>query len=151
VPRSSRRPRPGVVAVAAAALAVGVAAVHQLTAGGGAGQDHASAPAQPKTHAAAVRPGNVTVAVLNATTVPGLAAALRDRLTADGFRGGTIADFDDQPLATSVVQYAPGHEAEARAVGRELGVSARAPVSAGVRTLAADAPVVVIAGADTAP
>jgi hypothetical protein len=104
-----------------------------------------------RRNGAAVRPGDVTVAVLNATTVPGLAAALRDQIAAAGFRKGTINDFSDQQLAESVVQYARGHEAEARAVSRRVGISQRAPVTADSRALAGDATVIVIAGADKAP
>jgi hypothetical protein len=108
-------------------------------------------PNKPKRNGAAVKPGNVTVAVLNGTTVPGLAAALRDQIAAAGFRKGTINVFSDQQLTESVVQYAPGHEAEAKAVSRTVGVSQREPVTADSRALAGDATVIVIAGADKAP
>jgi hypothetical protein len=99
----------------------------------------------------AVKPGNVTVAVLNGTTVPGLAAALRDEIAAAGFKRGMIDVYSDQQLATSVVQYAQGHEADAKAVSGRLGISRREPVSANSRALVADAKVIVIAGADKAP
>jgi len=99
----------------------------------------------------AVKPGNVTVAVLNGTTVPGLAATLSDQVKAAGFKDGTITNFSDQQLAESVVQYAPGHQAEARAVSRRLGIAQREPVSPSSQALAGDATVVVIAGADKAP
>jgi hypothetical protein len=99
----------------------------------------------------AVKPGTVTVAVLNGTTVNGLAAALRDQIAAAGFRGGTINVFSDQQLAESVVEYVPGHLAEAKAVGRIVGISQWAPVTANSRALAGDATVIVIAGADKAP
>jgi hypothetical protein len=108
-------------------------------------------PNEPKRNAAAVKPGNVTVAVLNGTTVPGLAAALSDQIAADGFKKGTIDVFSDQQLAESVVQYAPGHQAEAKAVGRTAGISQREPVTADSRALAGDATVIVIAGGDKAP
>jgi len=108
-------------------------------------------PNKPKRNAAAVKPGNVIVAVLNGTTVPGLAAALRDQIAAAGFRRGTINDFSDQQLAESVVQYAPGRQAEANAVGGTIGISQREPVAADSRALAGDATVIVIAGADKAP
>jgi LytR cell envelope-related transcriptional attenuator len=108
-------------------------------------------PDTPKRDGAAVKPGNVTVAVLNGTTVPGLAAALSDQIAAAGFKKGTINNFSDQQLAESVVQYAPGHQAEAKAVGRRVGISQREPVTADSRGLAGDATVIVIAGADTAP
>jgi hypothetical protein len=141
-------PRYGVAAIAGALVLGGVVA-HQLTANGDASDGHA-APDRPTHRAPAVRPADVTVAVLNATTVPGLAASLRDRLTAAGFRGGPIDDFADH-LNASAVQYAPGHRGEAAAVGRELHVSRREPVAADARALAGEAPVVVIAGADLAP
>jgi hypothetical protein len=108
-------------------------------------------PDKPKRNGAAVKPGNVTVAVLNGTTVPGLAATLRDQIAAAGFTKGTIDNFSDQQLAESVVQYAPGHQAEAKAVSRTVGISQREPVTADSRALAGDATVIVIAGADKAP
>jgi hypothetical protein len=108
-------------------------------------------PKKPKRHGTAVKPGSVTVAVLNGTTVPGLAAALSDRIAAAGFRKGTIDVFSDQQLAESVVQYAPGHQAEAQAVSRRVGISQLEPVTADGRALAGDATVIVIAGADKAP
>jgi hypothetical protein len=141
-------PRYGAAAIVVALVLGGVVA-YQLTGDGDAGDEHA--PSDRASHRApAVRPADVTVAVLNATTVPGLAASLRDRLAAAGFRGGTINDFAD-PLTTSVVQYTPGHRDEAGAVGRELRISRREPVATDARALAGAAPVVVIAGADQAP
>jgi hypothetical protein len=108
-------------------------------------------PNKPKRNGAAIKPGNVTVAVLNGTTVPGLAAMLSDQIAAAGFKKGTIDVFSDQQLAESVVEYAPGHESEAKAVGRRVGISQREPATANSRALAGDATVIVIAGADKAP
>jgi LytR cell envelope-related transcriptional attenuator len=122
--------------------------VTQLTGGDNSGH---ALPEKPKRNGSAVMPGNVTVAVLNGTMVPGLAATLRDQIAADGFKKGTINDFSDKQLAQSVVEYAPGHQAEAKAVGRVVGISQREPVTTGSRALAGDATVIVIAGADKAP
>jgi hypothetical protein len=108
-------------------------------------------PNKPKRNGAAVKPGNVTVAVLNGTTVPGLAAALSDQIAAAGFTKGTINDYSDKQLAESVVLYAPGRQAEAKAVSRRVGISQREPVTADSRALAGDATVIVLAGADKAP
>ena len=108
-------------------------------------------PNKPKRKGPAVKPGNVTVAVLNGTTVPGLAAMLREQIAAAGFKKGMINNFSDQQLAESVVEYAPGHQAEAKAVGRTVGISRREQVTADSRALAGDATVIVIAGADKAP
>jgi hypothetical protein len=150
------------VAVALVGLLVlgGAAAygVTQLTGGDGGGNsgnaqanDDNGLPNKPKRNGAAVKPGNVTVAVLNGTTVPGLAATLRDQIAAAGFKKGMIDIFSDQQLAESVVQYAPGHQAEAKAVSRRVGISQREPVTANSRARAGDATVIVIAGADVAP
>ncbi len=99
----------------------------------------------------AVRPANVTVAVLNGTTVPGLATTLADQVTAAGFKPGTVANFLNQGLAESVIQYTPGHEREAAAVSRRLDISQREAATADSRELAGDATVIVIVGGDKSP
>jgi LytR cell envelope-related transcriptional attenuator len=162
VPRGWVGARP-VVAALAGVLLVVVVARAALTHDGGDGADREdrSARAEIKDDnkasrgaeraAPAVNPAEVTVAVLNGTTVPGLAAALRDRVVAAGFGKGIINDFPDQGLTSSVVQYAPGGEAAARAVGRALGIDRVEPLGDTGRALAGDAAVVVIAGVDSAP
>jgi hypothetical protein len=112
--------------------------------GGGGGGDQA------KKQAPAVDPSKVTVAVLNGTTVPGLAKQIGDRVAAQGFQLGTVANTADQEQqrAESVVLFSPGHRNEARVVGRKLSISQRQPVDAASQELAGDATVVVIAGAD---
>ena len=76
---------------------------------------------------------------------------LGDQIAAAGFKKGTIDVFSDQQLAESVVQYAPGHQAEAKAVTRRLGISRLERVTGDSRALAGSATVIVIAGADKAP
>jgi LytR cell envelope-related transcriptional attenuator len=94
----------------------------------------------------------VAVAVLNGTTVPGLAATIMDQVESAGFQGGTIANFlPNQQLGESVVQYAPGHEREAAAVGRELEISQREQANPSSQELAGDVTVIVLVGADKAP
>jgi LytR cell envelope-related transcriptional attenuator len=104
-----------------------------------------------KRKGGAIKPASVTVAVLNGTTVPGLAATLSDEVGAAGFTVGTITNFTDQQLAESVVQYAPGHKREAIAVSRKLKIPQREPANPSSQELAGDATVIVIAGADKAP
>jgi hypothetical protein len=113
---------------------------------GGGGGDQA------QKQAPAVDPGSVTVAVLNGTTVPGLAKQVGDRVAAQGFRLGTVANTADQEQqrAESVVLFSPGHRNEARAVSRRLSISQRQPVDPASQELAGDATVVIIAGADLA-
>jgi hypothetical protein len=59
-----------------------------------------------------------------------------------------VTNNPDQQRAESVVLYAPGHEREATAVGRKLGIGQREPVDPGSQSLGGDASVVVVAGSD---
>jgi LytR cell envelope-related transcriptional attenuator len=116
--------------------------------GGGGGTSGGGDQDQQRLQRSAVNPADVTVAVLNGTTVPGLAAQLADRVETFGFQIGTIANSSNQQRAESVVMFASGHEREAAAVGRRLGIAQREPVDPESQGLAGDATVVVIAGAD---
>ncbi len=108
------------------------------------GGGNAKAKAQP------VDPSTVTVAVLNGTLVPGLAANIGDQVENSGFDLGTVANSSDQEQqrAESVVLYAKGHQREAAAVGRKLKISQREAIDPDTQALAGDASVVVIAGSD---
>jgi hypothetical protein len=98
-----------------------------------------------------VNPAEVTVAVLNGTTVPGLAAGLGDEVERFGFDLGTVDNALNQQSAESRVLYAPGHQREAAAVGRRLRIPQREEIDPGSQSRAGDATVVVIAGADQTP
>jgi hypothetical protein len=121
------------------------------TGGGDTGGDKAPNNGSGKKRRA-VAPSSVTVAVLNGTTVPGLAKQIGDRVESHGFRLGTVANAVDQEQqrAESVVLYAPRHQREARAVNKRLGIGQREPIDPASQELAGDATVVVIAGADLA-
>lgn len=95
-----------------------------------------------------VAPSSVRVAVLNGTTVPGLAAQIGDSIEKQGFKVGTVTNFNDQQRAESVVLYAPGAEREAAEVGRRLKISQREPIDPESQSVAGDATVVVITGRD---
>lgn len=95
-----------------------------------------------------IDPAQVTVAVLNGTTVPGLAATVGDKVAGEGFQLGTVTNNFDQEKAESVVLYAPGAEREAADVSRRLDISQREAIDAESQALAGDATVVVVAGAD---
>jgi hypothetical protein len=96
----------------------------------------------------AIDPSSVTVAVLNGTTVPGLAARVSDEVQSAGFEVGTVANSSEQQRAESVILFAPGHEREAAAVSRRLDIAQREPIDAATQGLAGDATVVVVTGAD---
>jgi len=93
-------------------------------------------------------PADVTVAVLNGTTVPGLAATIGDKIVGEGFQLGTVTNNFDQERAESVVLYAPGAEREGADVARRLDIPQREAIDAESQALAGDATVVVVAGAD---
>jgi LytR cell envelope-related transcriptional attenuator len=96
----------------------------------------------------AIDPSSVTVAVLNGTTVPGLAARVSDEVQDAGFEVGTVANSSDQQRAESVILFSPGHERDAAAVSRRLDISQREPIDPATQGLAGDATVVVVTGAD---
>lgn len=120
-------------------------------AGGGAAPEEEQNGEQPARRPG-VNPADVTVAVLNGTTVPDLAKGVGERVEAQGFVLGTVANSADQQQqrAESVVLYAPGNEREATAVSRRLSITQRQPIDPASQELAGDATVVVIAGADLA-
>ncbi len=101
----------------------------------------------------AVNPAEVTVAVLNGTLEPGLAAQLGDEVERLGFDLGTLgnADNQEQQRAESVVLYASGHRREAVVVSRRLKIPQRESIDAETQALAGDAGVVVVAGSDQTP
>jgi hypothetical protein len=117
---------------------------------GGGDQSADGGQQQKKKQAPAVKPADVTVAVLNGTTVPGLAKQVGDQVAAKGFQLGTVANTADQEQqrAESVVLFASGHKNEARAVGKRLGITQYQEIDSASQQLAGDATVVVIAGAD---
>jgi LytR cell envelope-related transcriptional attenuator len=109
---------------------------------------HTSTAARHK--AVPVAPSKITVAVLNGTSISGLAATIGDRVEADGFTKGTIsnASLTGGQRATSVVMYAPGHHSDAVRVAHRLGISQVDPVDSNSRQIAGDATVVVLVGSD---
>jgi LytR cell envelope-related transcriptional attenuator len=114
----------------------------------GAGATKKKAPATPT---AAPQPGTYTVAVLNGTTVPGLARGVANRLTEAKHKIGNVTNAATQDRSATQIEYARGHRAEADAVAKviDVGQDAIVPLTAGSKTIAGDqATVVVTVGAD---
>jgi LytR cell envelope-related transcriptional attenuator len=100
---------------------------------------------------APVSRGDVTVAVLNGTTIPGLARGAGTKLQNAGFKLGTVTNAPDQARSATIVAYKAGHEAEARVVARliQVGADAVKPIDQSTAVVAGqDADVVVTVGAD---
>ncbi|MEZ5119999.1 MAG: LytR C-terminal domain-containing protein [Solirubrobacterales bacterium] len=92
-----------------------------------------------------------TVAVLNGTTVPGLARSVADKLEARKYRIGTVTNAPDQQRSATQVAYQPGSVRMARDVARIIDVGSDAVVPIDEVTSATagpDALVVVTVGSD---
>jgi hypothetical protein len=92
-------------------------------------------------------PSSVTFSVLNGTGVDGLAKQVADELEAAGYRRGNVTNASSQ-RAESAILYAQGAREEAQAVARELDVGQIEPIDSASQSLAGDASVVVLVGAD---
>jgi hypothetical protein len=121
-----------------------VAAPSSSASGGGA----SSKKAAPQINRRAI-----TVAVLNGTTVTGLARQASDRITKKGYNEGAVTnDPANQQHPITQVYYEPTAKAAALDVAKILGVKAVnvKPMDANARVLADRAQVAVFVGADKA-
>ncbi|MGE5408470.1 MAG: LytR C-terminal domain-containing protein [Syntrophothermus sp.] len=105
--------------------------------------------AKTKSAAAKVAPGEIEVAVLNGTAVPGLAASFGDKVQKKGFELGAVTNSSSS-FAESVVMYTRGHKTEAKKVAKQLGISKLQLMTAEIKDLTGDAEVVVVVGEDNA-
>jgi hypothetical protein len=97
----------------------------------------------------AIVSGDVEVAVLNGTSVPGLAAKVGDDVRVNGFKLGTVTNSSDQ-FDQTVVMYGPREQRAAKKVANDLGVKPVQPIDRQTERAAGGAAVAVIAGADRA-
>jgi hypothetical protein len=137
------------VLVLGAAAAVGVPALVN-----GSKDDDTPAAAKKtstsKKAAAAVTPDKITVAVLNGTTIPGLAAQVGDRVEAEGFTLGAVSNASQTQgaRANSVAMYAAGHQSDAEQVAKKLNIRNVTRIDSNSQSIAGDASVVVVVGSD---
>ncbi len=99
--------------------------------------------------AAALKPGEIKVTVLNGTAVPGLAATYGDKVERKGFQLGAVTNSATS-FTDSVVMYNRGHAPEARRVAATLGISDVRLMSSEIASVSDGAPVSVIVGEDNA-
>jgi hypothetical protein len=147
-PEEGRRLAPRLVALLlAGVLILGAGIAYAVV----RGSEPDVAPPMARQGPAPLVPGEVTVSVLNGTTVPGLAARIGDRVESAGFRLGNVTNASEQQRAESVILYRPGADREARIVGRRLRIEQTERADASDRVLAGTAKVVVMVGADQMP
>jgi hypothetical protein len=95
-----------------------------------------------------VDPSQVTVAVLNGTTVVGLAAQVGEEVRAGSFKLGTIGNAARVDQATSEVLYRDGEARAARAVANRLGIDETTAVDSVNEEIAGSFDVIVLVGSD---
>jgi hypothetical protein len=115
----------------------------QRNASGGDGE-----PRDRDRRAVNVDPAQVTVAVLNGTSVQGLAATVGEEVSAGGFTLGTIGNAARIDQTTSQVLYRRGESRAARAVANRLGIDRIGPVDSVNQEIAGSFDAVVLVGAD---
>jgi hypothetical protein len=130
-----------------AALVLVVVAVVVLASGGGSSPS-SSAGVTPTHRSGARSTGatpapphdKTTVAVLNGTTVAGLANTVANRLAGDGFVRGTVTNASSQDRIATFVSYLGGHDREAAEVAKSLGLSTDAigPIDSDTETACAN-------------
>jgi hypothetical protein len=104
------------------------------------------------TSSPSVNPADVTVTVVNGTTIPNLARDTASKLSGFGFQiGNKVTGTGTLAAAESVVEYKPGAEDEAHAVATKLDISQKQPADPDALAQAGPAQVIVVLGADQAP
>jgi LytR cell envelope-related transcriptional attenuator len=110
--------------------------------GGGSGSGKQAA-------AKKVKPGEIEVAVLNGTSVTGLAATWGDKIEGKGFEVGAVTNTNST-FEDSVVMFEPGSKPEAKEVAEKLQFKKVQPMTAEVKEVSNKANVSVVVGEDNA-
>lgn len=154
MPGFLNQPRYLAVAVAGAVvLGGGVAyAVLQIRGGDDSSKASKAAKKSRSDQVSAVQPSQVTVAVLNGTGTPGLAAAVGSSLRAAGFKVGNVTNASETGVTDTKILYRKKAKASARAVAQQLKIkrSRIDLMDSANGALAGSAKVAVITGQDRA-
>jgi len=96
---------------------------------------------------ARIVPGTIRVAVLNGTSVPGLAATVGATVEENGFQLGAVTN-SDQSFDLSFVMYESGHKREADAVAKAISFGRVRKISSEIKSVAGGSNVIAIVGRD---
>jgi LytR cell envelope-related transcriptional attenuator len=102
-----------------------------------------------KATAAKIKPSEIEVAVLNGTSVTGLAASWGDKIENKGFELGAVTNTNST-FAESVVMFEPGAKPEAKVVAERLNIKKVQPIVPEVAEVSNQAKVSVVVGEDNA-
>jgi hypothetical protein len=162
-PSRARRVLPALLALVALGAAVALLLVLTSGSGGSTQVASSSTPASnapstqhPRSRPKAFNPATVTVTVLNGTATSGLAHRISTKLTAAGFKQGTVSGASDATRTATVVSYTPGHSQDALEVAKllKLGSASVQRIDPSTQAIACPPPsqcaasVVVTVGAD---
>ena len=169
--RAGRSPARATILVLGGVIAVVVVVVVLVLSSGGSGKSsvHGStagqstartthhthhtqtSPNHGESSATAASPASTTVAVLNGTSINGLAHSLSKDLQQSGYaQASALNGTPPGSHPTTIIEYSSGHHAEAQGVASALSVTQVQPMETAVSSLAGGATVVVIAGEDKA-
>jgi LytR cell envelope-related transcriptional attenuator len=96
-----------------------------------------------------IKPSEIEVAVLNGTSVTGLAATWGDKIETKGFELGAVTNTNST-FEDSVVMFEPGAKPEAKVVAQRLSIKKIEPMVAEVAEVSNEAKVSVVVGEDNA-
>jgi hypothetical protein len=98
---------------------------------------------------AVLKPGEIEVAVLNGTAVPGLAAQYGNKVERKGFQLGPVTNSSTS-FTESVVMFKRGYAPEAHRVASALGISQVRLMGADIASASGNAQIAVIVGEENA-
>jgi hypothetical protein len=142
------------IAVVGGGVAFGITQLSKDDSAGGtekaAKSDGAGSKKAEEAKPAPVKPGDVSVTVLNGTVVTGLAHNIGTRLSSEGFQLENQLTATEGGVAESVVLFKPGANREAQLVAKELDISQIEPADSNATAQGGNAEVIVLVGADLA-
>jgi hypothetical protein len=140
------------IAVVGGGIAYGITQLGEDTSTGGEtpASKAADSKRERRDRAPAIEPSDVSVTVLNGTTVTNLAHNYGTKLDGQGFEVENQLTANRGQVAESVVLFKPGANREAALVARKLGISQIEPADPESTSQAGAAEVVVVIGADLA-
>jgi hypothetical protein len=133
------------VAIFVVAVLIAAGVVYAITSGGSEGAKGNSS----ANTAKAIKPAEIEVAVLNGTSVAGLAATFGEKIENKGFEPGRVTN-SSETFEKSVVMFKPGHEPEAKLVAKRISIPKVEPISGEIAKAAQKADVAVVVGEDNA-
>jgi LytR cell envelope-related transcriptional attenuator len=139
----------GVLFVVFVLVVGGVAYAVLNTGSDSSGAKTGSSNSKQKAGGSKIKPSEIEVAVLNGTSVTGLAATWGDKIETKGFELGAVTNTNST-FEDSVVMFEPGAKPEAKVVAKRLNISKIEPMVAEVAEVSNEAKVSVVVGEDNA-